>query len=331
MNRPTTTGKSLWPNGKRFAFTVFDDTDRATLENVGGVYAFLADRGFRTTKSVWVVAGDPGRGKNAGQTCADPDYLRWLLDLQAAGFEIGLHNGTWHGLRRDAIRAALDRFAELFGHDPKAAANHTDVEDAMYFGDARLTAWRRLAYNLLTRFHNRGKYRGHVEGDPHFWGDLCKARIKYLRNFVYRDVNTLAACPLMPYHDPRRPYVNGWFASCDGANCGKFNQRLCEAAQDRLEEEGGACIMYTHFAAGFSNGGRLNPRFQTLMERLATKNGWFVPVGELLDHLAGINGRRDISAWQRQRLECKWLWEKIRSGSDENVFPTDQKASQNIV
>ncbi len=98
------TAKSLWPDGKRFAFTVFDDTDSATLENVKGVYDFLADRGFRTTKSVWVAAGDPSRGKNAGQTCADPDYTRWLLDLQAKGFEIGFHNATWHGLEREAVR-----------------------------------------------------------------------------------------------------------------------------------------------------------------------------------------------------------------------------------
>ena len=34
--------KSLqWPDGKDFAFTVFDDTDYATLENVKEIYSFL--------------------------------------------------------------------------------------------------------------------------------------------------------------------------------------------------------------------------------------------------------------------------------------------------
>jgi hypothetical protein len=70
----TMTTKHAWPDGKRFAFTVFDDTDSATLESVQGVYDLLADCGLRTTKSVWVVAGDRGRGKKPGQTCADPDY-----------------------------------------------------------------------------------------------------------------------------------------------------------------------------------------------------------------------------------------------------------------
>ena len=36
-----------WPEGKRFAFSVFDDTDGATVENVGSVYAFLGDCGLR--------------------------------------------------------------------------------------------------------------------------------------------------------------------------------------------------------------------------------------------------------------------------------------------
>ena len=310
------TTKSIWPDGKRFAFTVFDDTDSATLDNVKGVYDFLADCGFRTTKSAWAVAGDPNRGKLAGQTCDDPDYLQWLLDLQSQGFEIGFHNCTWHGLPRDAIRSALDKFAERLGHDPATAANHTGVEEAIYLADARLSGWRVPVYNLLTRYRNRGKYRGQIEGDPHFWGDLCKARIKYFRNFVFRDINTLKACPIMPYHDPKRPYVNYWFASSDGAHGEQFTRCISEEAQDRLEEESGACIMYTHFACGFSDAGRLQPRFQSLMQRLAKKNGWFVPVKTLLDHLLQVNGHREVTDRQRRRLECKWLWQKIFIGSD---------------
>ena len=42
-----------WPDGKDFAFTIFDDTDYARMDNVPPVYEFLKDQGFRTTKSVW--------------------------------------------------------------------------------------------------------------------------------------------------------------------------------------------------------------------------------------------------------------------------------------
>ncbi len=306
-----------WPEGKQFAFTVFDDTDFATTANVGPVYSLLADCGLRTTKSVWVLAGDEaarGSGR-AGETCADADHLRWLLDLQSKGFEIGWHNASWSGLPREQVLAALDQFAELFHHHPATAANHS-FREGIYWGEARVSGWRRLCYELLTRFRRRGQYRGHIEGDPYFWGDLCRERIKYYRNFVYHDVNTLQSCPFMPYHDPTRPWVNYWFASSDGNRVERFNKCVSEAAQDRLEEEGGACIMYTHFACGFADQGRVEPRFRSLMERLARKNGWFVPVASLLDHLLAVGGRHEISARQRRQLECKWLWEKVFTGTD---------------
>jgi len=55
----------------------------------------------------------------------------------------------------------------------------------------------------------------------------------------------------MPYHDPERPYVNYWFASSEGEDVEAFNKCIAEQAQDRLEQEGGACIMYTLFAKDF--------------------------------------------------------------------------------
>lgn len=309
------TTSPVWPDGKQFAFTIFDDTDLATVENVGPVYSLLADCGFRTTKSVWVVEGDRQRGKHAGDTCEDPAYLQWVRSLQDQGFEIGFHNCTWHGVPRDAIRAGLDRFAELFGHDPVTAANHTGVEEGIYWADARLTGWRRVLYLLLTRFRNFKKYRGHLEGDAYFWGDLCKERIKYLRNFTYPDINTLKACPFMPYHDPKKPYVNYWFTSSDGNDVEAFNRCLSEENQDQLESEGGACILYTHFAKGFVVDGQLNPRFRQLMTRLSKKNGWFVTTATLLDYLLQQNGRHDISNAERRRLELAWLWQKLFTGT----------------
>jgi len=308
--------KIPWPENKRFAFTVFDDTDLATLDNVGGVYAFLADCGLLTTKSCWPVASDPNKGTNPGQTCEDADYRRWLLELQAKGFEIAWHNSTWHGLPREKILAAMERFAELFGHYPVTAANHSDGE-GIYWGDCRLTGTRRLLYNLATLGRNCGRFRGHIEGDEYFWGDLCEQHIGYYRNFIFRDINTLECCPAMPYHDPRRPYVRYWFASSNGNDVRSFNRCLAERNQDRLEEQGGACIMYTHFACGFAKEkDRLQPRFRQLMTRLAKKNGWFVTVGTLLDHLKKARGRHEITDAQRRRLEWKWLREKMLLGTN---------------
>jgi hypothetical protein len=305
----------VWPEGKQFAFTVFDDTDLETVANVGRVYTFLADHGLRTTKSCWSTRGDPDRGEYPGQTLEDADYRQWLLDLVSRGFDVDWHGATWHGSRREDIVAGLERYAALFQHYPVLATNHNNVEESMYWGSDRLTGWRRLVYNLLTRYVNHGRYRGHIEGTEFFWGDLCKEHVKYFRNFIFRDVNTLNACPPMPYHDPQKPYVNYWFASSDGANVKRFNACLSEENQDRLEAEGGACIMYTHFANGFDDGNQLNRRFEQIMKRLAKKNGWFVPCRCLLDHLLATKGHCVISDAQRRQLERKWLFEKIFIGT----------------
>jgi hypothetical protein len=301
-----------WPEGKDFAFTVFDDTDYARMDNVPPVYEFLRDHGFRTTKSVWPLRAE-GTPAVEGATCEDRDYLDWLYGLQESGFEIGCHGVAGRSSVREEIIRGLDRFKELFGHDPVALSNHTDCREGMYWGRDRLTGVHRRAYELITRFRHY-EAGGHVKGDPHFWGDVCREKVKYLRNFVFADINTLRACPIMPYHDPRRPYVNYWFASSEGAVADSFNRCIEEAAQDRLEEEGGACIMYTHFAFGFYVKNGLNSTFRSLMQRLSKKNGWFVPVSTLLDYLLEASGHHDIADRERRRLERRWLSHKLRIG-----------------
>ena len=303
-----------WPEGKRFAFTIFDDPDSQTLEAGREVYAFLRDCGLRTTKAVWPIRGN-GISSDNGITCDEPGSVPWLQGLQEVGFEIGYHNATSHTSDRSQTIRGLDRFASLFGHDPHSMANHYYCDEDIYWGEHRLTGVNRTVYNILTRGRYRDRFAGHVPGHPYFWGDLCRQRIKYVRNFVFADINTLKACPFMPYHDPLRPYVNYWYASSEGSNVSTFNHRVRECEQDRLEEEQGASIMYTHFGHCYYENGRLNSRFRALMERLSKKNGWFVPVSTLLDFLAQQVPARTITDQQRTRLERRWLLHKIRFGT----------------
>jgi hypothetical protein len=90
---------------------------------------------------------------------------------------------------------------------------------------------------------------------------------------------------------------------------------MSEANQDALEEQGGASILYTHFGHGFVENGKLQPDFRARMERMARKNGWFVPVSTLLDYLAAQRGELVLSDAQRRSLELRWLWEKIFRGT----------------
>ena len=80
----------------------------------------------------------------------------------------------------------------------------------------------RNVYNLITRGRNEGRFFGEAEGHRAFWGDVCHERIRYCRNFVFSDINTLRACPWMPYSDPLRPFVRYWFSSSEGDMAPRF-------------------------------------------------------------------------------------------------------------
>lgn len=304
----------VWPDGKDFAFTVFDDTDRATLENVGEVYSFLNELGVRTTKSVWPLTVREAPS-DVGSTCEDPRYLAWLSQLQDSGFEIGYHMARCRSSVREETIRGLERFTEIFGHYPKVMAHHVGCQENLHWGTDRVSGYHRMFYNLLTRNRRNGKYQGHVEKSEYYWGDISREKIKYVRNFVFPEINTLRICPMMPYHDPDRPYVNYWFASSGGSTVSDFTNCISEENQDRLEAQGGACIMYAHFAFGFYQDGKLNDRFMFLMERLRKKNGWFVPVSVLLDYLLGMKGHNVITDEERRRLERVWLSRKIWIGT----------------
>lgn len=305
-----------WPDGKRFAFTIFDDADKDRFTNTKPVYDFLADLGFRTTKSCWLEDGDPDHPLG-GVSCQDIDYLRWLMDLQDQGFEIGWHNACHSSSTRETTERCLRRFHLYFGMSPKTMSNHYTNQENLYWGADRLDHVYRLFYRLANyRASRRDRFEGHIQTSEYFWGDLCRRNIQYCRNFIFPQMNTLKYCPIMPYHDDRRPYVPWWYASSEGNHVSDFVHTVREEEQDRLEEEGGACIMYAHLAKEFQTDGRIHGEFARLMKRLAAKGGWFVPVGELLDYLKEQpRGGNELSVGDRNRLQLGWLRTKLTRGS----------------
>jgi hypothetical protein len=301
--------KIEWPDEKQFAFTIFDDPDLDTVENVSAIYPFLRDLGFRTTKAVWPVRGR-SIPKIGGATCEDEQYLKRILNLKEQGFEIALHNVAYHTSTREETRHGLDVFSRLFGQYPHSMANHSGCNESIYWGNSRLSGFQKFLYNSL-HLSRRNVHQGHIETSPLFWGDLCRQKVKYVRNFHYGDINTLKACPLMPYHDSARPYVNYWFAASEGPRIQSFNRMMSEENQEKLASEGGACIIYTHLANGFLEKGRINNRFRELMERMSRLNGWFVPVHTLLDFILQVRGDHVITPAERNDLERRWLWHKV--------------------
>ena len=189
----------------------------------------------------WPIRGS-SRPKASGRSAARvrppataapaPSPITWpgALTSNARGLKSACTTLPFTLLYREEIRVAINRFIETFGGPPRTMAHHYFCDDNLYWGEGRVSGINRLVYNILTRFQNRNKFFGHVEGHPCFWGDLCRKEVTYTRNFVFGEINTLKACPYMPYHDPDRPFVNQWYASSEGANAASFVNTINEEA-----------------------------------------------------------------------------------------------------
>lgn len=304
-----------FPDDRRFAFTIFDDTDFSTVENTRPVYEFLNELGMRTTKSVWPLASVP-ESEIQGETLQDPEYLRFVLTLKQWGFEIALHNVRNFDSTRDMVCSGLEAFRARIGEYPRCHTNHAENRDNLYWGAERVsTTPLRFAFRVADAARARPTSKGHIAGSSYFWGDICREHLSYVRSFSFREVNLERINPTLPYKDPDRPFVNFWFTSSEGANVTTFCKTIAEAEQDRLEEEGGVCIMYSHLSQGFGSDGCIHSRFRELMTRLARKKGWFVPVATLLDRLQERRSNLTISRFERVMMEHRWLLEKIRNGT----------------
>lgn len=309
----------VYPGGRDFAFTIVDDTDDGTVSTLQPVYELLHDLGLRTTKTVWVQrSANPDHFAASSQTLEDREYLEFVLDLQRRGFEIAMHMASPGTSRRSETILAYEKFRQVFGHYPNVNINHLANREGMYWGRDRLDGTvLRACYEALTKW---GQFWGHVEGSEFFWGDICREHTKYVRNFTFRSANTLKVNPGMPYHDPDRPFVSYWFSSSDGADIRKFSRLVCERNQELLSKEGGCCIVYTHFGKGFAREGKLDRTWERLMRALAKRNGWFVPVSEILDFLLEQRPEQQISKAEKARLAYRWMgervWERFVSGSN---------------
>ena len=302
-----------YPQGKRFALTILDDTDDSTLENVKPVYDALKTHGLRTTKTVWPVDCPEGsRIYFAADTLAREPYLKFVRDLQAEGFEIAFHGATMESSERERTVRALEVFRREFGTYPALFCNHGQNRDNLYWGQKRFrTGWVRGLVGLLRKAPS-SHYLGEVEGSEFFWGDLCRERIRYVRNWTFPRLDMLEVNPDMPYRTSGTPYVNLWFSTADAPDVEAFVRLLTRQNIERLEAAGGLCIISTHLGKGFARGGSLDPRVRGLLEELERKPGWYVPVSQMLDYLVETQGKGGmLGSWKTAMLEAQYIAGKL--------------------
>jgi hypothetical protein len=295
-----------YPGGKRFAFTVFDDTDVATLDTIRPVYELLYELGFLTTKTCWPLGYD-GPSSYAGSSSLEDDtYRDYLVLLQSRGFEIAFHGATMETALRADTERALQLFRSVFGRGPASYAAHSRNRDNLYWGRHRFhfALWRKL-YELLAGRRDP-EYAGHVPGSDVYWLDLAP-ELRYVRNFTFDGIDLDRVTPYAPYRLASTPQVHAWFPSCDADNVEEFLALLSPDNQEALEKSGGLCIVSTHFGKGFIRNGRVRDDVARALESLSKRSGWFVPLTPLLDHLVERRGMQTLTGQQLFRLEALWF------------------------
>jgi hypothetical protein len=300
-----------FPGGKRFAFTIVDDTDLTTLDRARPIYDALHRAGMRTTKTVWPLEpdGEPDE-TNRGATLRDPAYREWVVDLKRKGFEIALHGVRGTTSERQMILAGLDEFKDVVGHYPRVHVNHALNRDNLYWGSHR---WAFAPYRWAFRVARSYDFFGHVPESPFFWGDIAEQHVHYVRRNTFTELNLLRVSPWLPYRLPGMPYIKYWFDASDGSTIHAFDRLLADENLDRLERDGGVAIVFSHLGAGsFNRDSEADPRFLARLDAVASRNGWFVPVSEILDYLAEQPGwSEDLSFRGRLRLETKFLVDRL--------------------
>ncbi len=299
--------KIKWPDGRTFAFTIVDDTDGATLENIKPVYDYLAQKGLLTTKTCWAF---PPKDKiYKGSSLEDREYTEYLKELSEKGFEMAFHNAGSGGHNREETLKGFESFRKTFGDYPKMHINHSNCIENIYWGAKRFHFPINVIYRLIA---SKVKSYGHMEKSEYFWGDICKKHIKYVRNRTFNGLNTLKEDNRLVYPEcGKEEYANYWFSSSNGMNIEDFSKIMTKENIDRLAEEEGCSILYTHLAYGFvDEKGELDKRFKDAIDYISGLNGWFVTASEMLDYILKQNEYKKSYIYEL-KMDIKWLFERV--------------------
>jgi hypothetical protein len=303
-----------FPDSKRFAFTILDDTDDSTLENIKPIYSRLRNLGFRTTKTVWPMACPEGsQDYFAADTLQRPDYLAFVKELVDAGFELASHGATMESSERERTRRGLEFVEQEFGFVPRLHVNHGQNHENLYWGANRFQSpGVRSIVGGLGR-HPAGRFAGERPESPYYWGDLFERHFEYLRNFTIDSLDMFRFNPEMPYRLASTPCVRGWFSTSDAPDAEAFKRLVTADAIDQLERSRGVCIVSTHLGKGFTRDGRMDPQIDAVLSHIASRPGWFVPVSTLLDYLREHGGGQQLGGVRLLRLELRFLVARLRA------------------
>jgi hypothetical protein len=300
---------------KKFIFTIIDDTDDSTLENTKPIYDYLYKKGVFITKTVWVY---PPRDEHSlGDSLQRKEYLEFIKEIKNRGFEIGLHNVGSGDYSKDEILKGLEEYKKLLGDYPNIHINHSYNPDSIYGGSKRFNwPFNWIVDKLYPQYS--GGFKGEERGSKYFWGEKHKEIIQFSRNHEVKDLNTTKFDKLMPYIDPKRSeFSNYWFSATFAPNQLVFNHLISEKSIEKLENENGTCILYTHLGY-YMKDGKIDQGFIDRIDMLSkNENSQFLTVSEVLNNIKDkriFEGKKPyptISWYRKFLMEFKHLYTRI--------------------
>ena len=205
----------------------------------------------------------------------------------------------------------------IFHHDPLTAANHTGVEESIYWGDAH--DYPDGGHSFTTSLRGSataGKYRGHVEGEQVLLGRSLPARNQVLPATSPSGHQHPEGVSFMPYHDPAKPFVEPLVC---------IERRTRRAMVQSLPGRNapgspGARGRGVHHVHPLRQPIRRKPPPRqpvprTTNETAGKKTAGICQMTTLLDYLLKLNGPHQITDSQRSPARRKWLWEKMFTGT----------------
>lgn len=281
-------------------FCITDDTDDATLIQTKAVYDFLVQHKFVTTKTVWPYSpsepcGIPATPQSTlrGITLENLEYLNYCKMLSSQGYEICLHGASAGNNIRKSTVEAFNFLNTHFG-DSDTFICHSKNAENLYW-ENKVTSL--FPFKQMLEHYSKHTTSGEITESPYFWGDICQSRVKQIRLYRTREINTLKVNPSMPYYDKNKPYVNYWFSAT--------KRRIADCATDyaieSLKKENGLIVLYQylHRYADFRTG-LLNNRFVAAIERLSSEH--YLQIATTSKHMDRLRRIRNVVIFKYRNL-----------------------------
>lgn len=277
--------KVIWlPLSYRAGIAIADDPDNGTFKAFRKVYDFLLDLRFPTTRAMWVYPNEQKTGipnldaRFYAPLLTEKKCLDYCRKLHEHGFEICLHGASSGNNPREKTIEALHYLENNISGCTSYICHSKNAENLYW--DTKVAHLKILQY--LLGLYTSNHCFGEISCSPYFWGDVCREKIKYIRLFRTRSLNTLAFNPSMPYHIFDKPYVNFWYSATKGYIPNLFKPENLE----KLCEENGLGILYQYLHKYVDSSNEINPAVKEGLIRVAEHSKIIIkPVSWMLDRL----------------------------------------------